>query len=132
MKCLFINCEINCDLNCSKNCIVAVTDLANQVKTFAITDAKLYVPVVTLSTRDNKKLLEHLKSGFKRTINWNKYQSKKSTERPNQYLDYLIDASFPRVNKLVSFVPLIFYLLSFYHLKMKQEEPVTNDIIFQL
>ena len=44
--------------------------------TFSITDAKLYVPVVNLSTQDNAKLLEQLKSSFKRTINWNKYQSK--------------------------------------------------------
>ena len=40
---------------------------------FAITDTKLYVPVVTLSTQGNAKLLQQLKSGFKRTINWNKY-----------------------------------------------------------
>ena len=42
---------------------------------FAITDAKLYIPVVTLSNQDNAKLLQPVKSGFKRTINWNKYQS---------------------------------------------------------
>ena len=52
------------------------TNVANQRATFLITDAKLYVPVVTLSTQDNAKLLEQLKSGFKRTINWNKYRSK--------------------------------------------------------
>ena len=76
------------------------TDVENQGATFSITDTKLYVPVVTLSTQDNAKLLEQLKSGFKRTINWNKYQSKKSIERQNQYLDYLIDPSFQGVNKL--------------------------------
>ena len=67
---------------------------ADQETTFSINDTKLYVPVITLSTRDNAKLLEQLKSGFKRTINWNKYHSKISTETPNQYLDYLIDPSF--------------------------------------
>ena len=59
--------------------------------------AKLYVPVVNSSTQDNAKLLKQLKSGFKRTINWNKYQSKILTERSNQYQinqDYLIDPSF--------------------------------------
>ena len=40
----------------------------------------LYVPVVNLSTQDNAKLLQELKSGFERTINWNKYQSKVSIE----------------------------------------------------
>ena len=49
--------------------------LSNDTKAtpFAITDTKLYVPVVTLSTQDNAKMIEQLRSGFKRTINWNKY-----------------------------------------------------------
>ena len=53
--------------------------------TFAITDIKLYAPVVTLSTQDNVKLLEQLRSSFERTINWKKYQPKVSQERQNQY-----------------------------------------------
>ena len=65
-----------------------------------IIDTKLYVPVVTLSTQDNEKLLQQLKSGFKRTINWNKYQPKVSPERQNQYLNFLIDPSFQGVIKL--------------------------------
>ena len=52
------------------------TDIGNEVATFSTTDTKLYVLFVTSSTQDNAKLLEQLKSGFKRTINWNKYQSK--------------------------------------------------------
>ena len=57
-----------------------------------MTDSKLYVPVVTLSTRDNAKLLQQLKAGFKRTISWNKCQSKIITE--GEYLDFLIDRAF--------------------------------------
>ena len=57
------------------------TIVVAQEITCSITDTKLHVPVVTLSTQDNAKVLEQLKSGFKRTINWNKYQSKLSTER---------------------------------------------------
>ena len=73
---------------------------------FKITDTKLYVPVVTLSNQDNVKLLKHLESGFKRTTNWNKYQSKKNKCRAqNRYLDFLIDPSFQAVNRL--------FLLSF-------------------
>ena len=53
---------------------------------FAITDTKLYVPVVTLSTQDNAKLLQQLKSGFKRKINWDKYQSNPKTYAKNRYL----------------------------------------------
>ena len=67
---------------------------------FLITDTKIYVPVLTASTQDNAKLLEQLRSGFKRIINWNKYQPKISTERQNQYLDFLIDPSCQRVNRL--------------------------------
>ena len=52
------------------------TAIANQVATFSITDTKLYVPVVTLSSENIAKLLEQLKSGFKKTINWNNYQQK--------------------------------------------------------
>ena len=58
-----------------------VTDVANQVIKFSITDTKLYVLVVTLSTQDNTKLLGQLKSGFKRTITWNECQLKISAER---------------------------------------------------
>ena len=65
------------------------TNGAAQATTFSITDTNIYVPVVTLSTQDNAKLLEQLKSGFKRTNNWNKFQPKLSPERPNQYLDFL-------------------------------------------
>ena len=52
-----------------------------------MTDTKLCAPVVTLSTQDNAKLLQQLKSGFKRTINWNKYHPKAALERQNQYSD---------------------------------------------
>ena len=64
------NCKINLILTWSKKCM-----LSNDIKatTFAITDTKRYVLLVTLSTQDNAKLLQQLKSGFKRTINWNKY-----------------------------------------------------------
>ena len=76
--------------------------LSNDTKTtkFAITNAKLYVVVVTLTTQDNAKLLEQLKSSFKRTINWNKYQPKVSVQALNPYLDLLINPSFQGVNRL--------------------------------
>ena len=64
-----INCEITLDLNRSENCAMVATNVKAQAITVSITDTKHYVPVVTLSTQDNAKLLEQLKSGFKRTIN---------------------------------------------------------------
>ena len=56
-------------LTWTANCVIVYNDVANQGATFAITKTKLYIPVVTLSTQDNAKLLTQLKSGFKRTIN---------------------------------------------------------------
>ena len=73
---LLINCEINLILTWSANSVIVSTAVANQGAMFSITDTNLYVPVVTLSVQDNEKLLEKLKSSFKRTANWNKYQSK--------------------------------------------------------
>ena len=73
LKLPLINCEVNLILTWSANCVIVSTNVANQNATSAITDTKLYVPVVTLSTQDNAKLLQQLKSGFKRVINWNKY-----------------------------------------------------------
>ena len=92
-----INCEINLILTWSENCVltnkatrdaapaqggnpaaVAIDNLTNA--TFKITDTKLYVPVVTLSTENDKKLLEQLRTGFKRTIKWNKYRSEMTNQ----------------------------------------------------
>ena len=56
----------------SGNCVIIYTNVNNQVPAFAITETNLYVPIVTLSTQDNSKLSPQLKSGFKRTISWNK------------------------------------------------------------
>ena len=69
----FINCEVELILTWSSGCVITYTDIADQVPTFTITETDLYVPVVTLSTQDNAKLLQQLKSCFKRTISWNKY-----------------------------------------------------------
>ena len=63
-----INCEINLILTWSATCFIIDAPIANQAPTFKITDTKLYVTVVTLSTQDNEKLLQQLKSAFKRTI----------------------------------------------------------------
>ena len=71
-----INCEINLILTWSANCVIVSTNVANQNATFVISDTKLYIPVVTLSTQDNVKLLQQLKSRFKRVINWNNPKSK--------------------------------------------------------
>ena len=108
-----INWEIELILIWSKNCILAdMTDraagdnnyppaiVAQTGLEFQITDTKLYVPVVTLSKENDKKLLEQLKSGFKRTVKWNKYRSQMSIQSNNNDLNYLIDLIFIKVNRL--------------------------------
>ena len=67
---------------------------------FQIADTKLYVPVVTLSKENDIKLLEQLKSGFKKTIKWNKYRSQPTIQPQNNNLNYLIDPTFTNVNRL--------------------------------
>ena len=76
------------------NCVIVSSNIANQNATFEITDTKLYVPIVTLSTQDNSKLLQKLKSGFKRIINWNKYLSKPELLVQNPNLNHLVEPSF--------------------------------------
>ena len=80
--------------------IIIYTNVANQVPTFTITETNLYVPIVTLSTQDNAKLLPQLKSGFKRTISWNKYLAKPELLAQNANLNHLIEPSFQGVNRL--------------------------------
>ena len=110
-----INCEVELILTWFKNCVLiekstrednyganpVVYEIVNpENATFKITDTKLYVPVVTLSKEDDIKLLEQLKSGFKRTIKWNKYRSQMTIQPQNNNLNYLIDPTFTSVNRL--------------------------------
>ena len=90
-----INCEVNLELTWSRDCVITNSNGAGK---FKITEKKLYVPDVTLSTQDNAKLLQQLKSGFKKIINWNKYQWSVKKIAQNRYLNYLINPSFEGVN----------------------------------
>ena len=95
-----INCEVNIILTWSAKCVILYTNLASQISTFTITETKLYVPVVTLSTQDNSKILPQLKLSFKRTINWNKFLAKPELLRQNPNLNYLFEPGFQGVNRL--------------------------------
>ena len=92
-----INCEVSLILVWSKDCVI--TNSTGEEK-FSITETKLYVPVVTLSTGDNAKLLQQLKSSLKKTISWNKYESSRNTFAQNRYLNYLVNRSFQGVKRL--------------------------------
>ena len=111
-----INCEVNLILTWSENCVItskarrdadpdadpavaAINNLTNG--TFKIKDRKLYVPVVTLPTKDDNKLLQQLKAWFKRAIKWNKYRSEMTTQTKTNNLNYLINPTFNKVNRLV-------------------------------
>ena len=116
-----INWEVSLTLAWSENCVL--TDITTQAArnanpnvdppvvakeridaptnaTFQITDTKLYVPVVTSWTENDKRLLEQLRIGFKRTIKWNKYRSKMTNQTQNNNLIYLIDSTVTKVNIL--------------------------------
>ena len=67
---------------------------------FEITDTKVYVPNVTLSKENDTKLLEQLKTGFKKTIKWNKYRSQMTVQSSNSNLNYLTDPTFTNVNRV--------------------------------
>ena len=95
-----VNCEINFQLTYSKKNVLAAGTVVNQIPKLRITNKKLFVPVVTLSTQENIKLIKQLESDFKRTINWDKYHSKKSIQAQNRYLNVSINPSFQGVNKL--------------------------------
>ena len=81
----------------SKNCVITNSTVEGK---FAITETKLYVSVITLSKEDNAKLLQQLKSNFKRKIDQNKYESSVKTFAQNRQLNYVINASFQGVNRL--------------------------------
>ena len=68
--------------------------------TFKITDTKFYIPVVTLLTQGDNKLLKQLKKGLERAIKWNKYRSEISSQTKINNLNYLIDAAFTIANRL--------------------------------
>ena len=95
-----INCEVSLILTWSSTCVITNSAGAGA---FEITDTKLYVTVVTLSTQENAKLLHQLKSDFKRVVNWNKYLSKAELLAQNPNLNHLIEPSFPGVNSLFVF-----------------------------
>ena len=91
------------DFNLVKNCVLADMTVANNPPTgleFQTKGIKLYVPVVTLSKENDTKLLEQLKSGFKRTVKGNKYRSQMTVQSNNNNLNYLIDPTFTNVNRL--------------------------------
>ena len=94
-----INCKIHLELNWTKDYIMSSVAGAT---TFKITSTKLYVPIVTLSTKDNVNLTKQLNEGFKRSAYWNEYKSKIETKNlnANNTTRFPLDASFQGINRL--------------------------------
>ena len=133
-----INCEVELILTWFKNCVLInkLTRDANygadpivykidnpENATFKITDTKLFVPVVILSNENDIMLLEQLKSGFKRTIKWNKYRSQMTIQPQNNNLNYLIDPTFTNVNRL--------FVLSFERIE-EDNIKKTTEVLFHI
>ena len=105
-----INFEVSLTLTWSENSVITSLEKREITNTrrdssptnaiFKVTDTKLYAPVVTLSTKDDNNFLEQLKSGFKRTIKWNKYRSEMTNQTKTNHLNHLIDPTFTKVNRL--------------------------------
>ena len=112
-----INCEVPLTLTWSQNYVL--TDITTQAaraaqgdnparpaiiapknETFQTNDTKLYVTVFTLSTENDERLLEQLRTGFNRTIKWNKYRSEMTNQTENNSLSSLIDPTLTKVNRL--------------------------------
>ena len=93
------NYEINILLTWFEKCIIVTWEYGNQEPKFAITNTKLYVSGVIKSTKTNENILRKIKTGFKRTINHNKYHSEPNIYTQIRYLNQLTDSSFQGANK---------------------------------
>ena len=93
-----INCKINLELNWNKDFLMSTI----AARTFKIANTKLYVPFVTLSSKDNVKLVKLLESGFNRPVYWDEYQTKIETRNldNNNPTRFPLDASFQGVRRL--------------------------------
>ena len=111
-----ISCEVPLNLSWYETCVItsmekrlvraaqggnpAVYGGSLESAAFKIKDCKLHVPVVTLSSENDKIHLEQLKTGFKRTIKWSKRRSEMSNQTKINNLNYLTDPTFTNVNRL--------------------------------
>ena len=94
-----IDCKIHLELSWTKDCIMSSVAGAT---TFKTASTKLYVLIVTLSTKDSINLTKPLNKGFKRSVYWNEYKSKIETKKldANNVARFPLDTSFQGVNRL--------------------------------
>ena len=102
-----INCKVELKLRCSKHSVLSVagTDNANGNNNenniiFTIKNTKLYVPVITLSARDNQKLSKLLSKEFERSVYWYEYETKSENKNATNEYRYFLKSNFVGVNRL--------------------------------
>ena len=117
-----INCKIHLELNWTKDCVMST--IADT--TFKITNTKLYVPIVTLSSKDNAKLVKLLEDGFNRPVYWNEYQTKIETKNlhKNNFTRFPLDAFFKELEDCL-FLLLIILMVMLSNLK----ETITQNVL---
>ena len=90
-----IYCKIEINLKWTKYCVLSGNDTDNDNDNiFTIKDTKLYVLVVTLSAKDNQKLLKLLSKGFERSVYWNEYKRKSETTNTTNEYRYVLESNF--------------------------------------
>ena len=125
-----INCKVELSLKGIENCVLTTSANANKA-TFEITDARLYVPIVTLSAQDNAKLSKLLGEGFKRSIYWNKYKVidngvvEIADNNEEKYIRKLLDSSYQGVKRL--------FALAYYNTEGNNQVSIdsSKNIFFQ-
>ena len=124
---------INCKINWNNDGVMygadtyaGVDNANNRETTFQITSTKLYVPIVTLSTKDNVNLIKQLNEGFKRSVYWNEYKSKIETKAAdnNNVTRFPLDASFQGVNRL--------FVLAFNNTTQNLADSPTNNTTYRV
>ena len=106
-----INCKVELKLNWTKYCVLSAADVDNVNGNdddnniiFTIKDTKLYVPVVTLLVKDNKRLSKLLSKRFERSVYWNEYKTKSENKNMTNEYRYFLVSNFVGVNRLFALV----------------------------
>ena len=122
-----INCKVELSLNWIEDCVLTTANDANKA-TLKITDAKLYVPIATLSIEDNAKLSKLLGKGFQRSIYWNKYRVidnrvvEIADNNEEKYIRELLDSSYQGVKRL--------FVLAYYNTEGNNQVSIDSFKIF--
>ena len=105
---LLINCKIELKLKWTNHCVLSANgnenDDANTNNIFTIKDAKLYVPVVTLSAKNNQKLSKLLSKGFERSVYWDEHKAKSENKYTTNEYRYCLESKFVEVNRMLVLV----------------------------